>query len=980
MMKKRTYIVKDNTKKYVRASIACLLLLLVLGASIPAAAPALANGVPVTGGDLFAWGDNYYGQLGDGNSYTHDYSPVQVSNLAGVTAIAAGKQYTLAARSDGSAWAWGFNGYGVLGNGTATDSNLPGQVKDAAGTGYLTSIVAVSAGSGHCLALKSDGTVWAWGDNEDGELGYTTTSYFPGSYLPVQVKDAAGTGNLTNITAIAAGGVHSLAVKSDGTVWAWGAGNLGNGTNGKSFLPVQVSSLTNIVAIAAGTNHSLALTSSGTVWAWGANMYGQLGNGTNDDSYSPVQVLYSITGISAGENHSLALGSNGRVLAWGDNYYGQLGDGTNTESYSPVQVTLGIAAVSAGRYHSLALKTDGTVWAWGYNYKGQLGNGTNTNSNTPVPVRDAAGTGILADGVAISAGYDHSVAITGSVATTSSDATLSSLTISSGTLTPGFASGTLAYSDSVANSVSSVNITPTVNESHATVTVNSQPVISGQASQALNLNVGDNTISIMVTAQDGTTTQAYTVTVTRQSAVPNDATLGSLTISSGTLTPVFASGILAYSDSVANSVSSVNVTPTVNESHATVTVNDQPVISGQPSQALNLNVGDNTISIMVTAQDGTTTQAYTVTVTRQPWQLTYTLTMIAMSGGNTNPAGTHTYPAGTVVPISATAWSHWMFYCWSGDVDSFLRNTTVTMDGDKTVTAHFDAFVNIVIAHSPVELRVYDSQNRVTGLVNGIVKEEIPNSSYNSTNTTVVINPATDSYYYQVAGTGAGTYGLEVKVGYFLVGQTTSFNATDIPILSGAIHQYTIDWDALSQGQPGVTLQIDSNGDGKFERTITAGNELTADEFWPYTFQDSQRGTILRIDDTNQTFQFIAPDKEFPIKKATRMKVIDFSKEKEPPCKYDSHDKKWKLDGKKLDLDNDLKPFAEQHQFNQRPDKIILINYKDGDLQLSAVVVDGKEDSCVAFARDLKTKKTYLLIVKPELKKPKPGKWDWKRK
>jgi alpha-tubulin suppressor-like RCC1 family protein len=903
--------------------------------------------------------------LGNG-TYTDSYSPVPVSNLTGVTAIAAGKRFTLAAMSDGSAWAWGYNGYGVLGNGTHDDSNLPIQVKDAAGTGYLTDVIAVSGGLGHCLALKSDGTVWAWGDNEVGELGNPA-----GGYLPSQVKDAAGTGNLTNITAIAAGGQHSLALKLDGTVWAWGARYLGNGTDDKSFLPVQVN-LTGVVAIAAGKNHSLALTSYGTVWAWGDNMFGQLGNGTTNDSNLPVQVLTSVTGISAGENHSLAVGSSGRVWAWGDNYWGQLGDGNSGGGiYSdiPVQVSLtGIVSVSAGSYYSLALESNGRVWAWGYNYVGQLGDGTNTNS--PIPIW------VLSHGVAISAGYSHSVAIKGSAATTSSDATLSSLTISSGTLTPGFASGTLAYSDSVANSVNSVNVTPTVNESHATVTVNSQPVISGEASQALNLVVGDNTITIVVTAQDATT-KTYTVTVTRQLTVPNDATLGSLTISSGTLTPDFASGTLAYSDSVANSVSSVNVTPTVNESHATVTVNSQPVISGEASQALNLVVGDNTITIVVTAQDATT-KTYTVTVTRQPWQLTYTLTMKSMSGGSTNPAGTHTYPAGTVVPISAIPWVHWMFYCWSGDVDSFHSNTTVTMDGDKTVTAYWDVAVMYAVAHSPVELRVYDSQNRVTGLVNGVVKEEIPNSSYNSADTTVIINPATDSYYYQVSGTGAGTYGLEVEVGYFLVGQTTTFNATGIPILSGAIHQYTIDWDALSQGQPGVTVQIDSNGDGKFERTITIGNELTADEFWPYVFEDSQRGTTLRIDDTNQTFQFIAPDKEFPIKKATRMKVIDLSRES---CvQYDRPSKKWKIDDKKFDLDNDLRPWFKQFQYDNKPEKIILIYHQDKELMLTAVIVDGKEDSCMVTARDLKTKKVYLLIDKPKLKSLRPWHWGWKRK
>jgi PKD repeat protein len=266
---------------------------------------------------------------------------------------------------------------------------------------------------------------------------------------------------------------------------------------------------------------------------------------------------------------------------------------------------------------------------------------------------------------------------------------------------------------------------------------------------------------------------------------------------------------------------------------------------------------------------------------------------------------------------------------------------------------------------SPGELRIYDSDGHVTGLVNGEVKSDIPGSTY--VNGTIVMFRPIENCHYEVIGTSKGSYGLEIIS--VKNGETTTFVAAEIPITVGATHDYTIDWNALSQGQQGVTIQIDFNGDGKFERTITSYSQLTVDEFWPYSFTDSARGTKLRIDDTNQTFQFIAPDKGFPIKKATRMKIIDFSKEREPPVKYDSSNKKWKLDGKKLDLDNHLKTFAEQHQFNQRPEKIILINHKDSDLQLSAVVMDGKEDSCVAIARDLKTKKVYLLIVKPELKR-----------
>ena len=176
--------------------------------------------------------------------------------------------------------------------------------------------------------------------------------------------------------------------------------------------------------------------------------------------------------------------------------------------------------------------------------------------------------------------------VTVTVAAPSNVATLGNLTISQGTLTPAFAPGTANYTATVANGVTSMTVTPTVTENHATVTVNGQAVISGSPSQSLGLNVGANTITIVVTAQDTTTTRTYTITVTRAAALSNDATLGSLTISQGTLTPAFASATANYTATVANGVTSMTVTPTVTESHATVTVNGQTVISGSPSQSL----------------------------------------------------------------------------------------------------------------------------------------------------------------------------------------------------------------------------------------------------------------------------------------------------------------------------------------------------------------------------------------------------------
>ncbi|ODA90867.1 hypothetical protein ATY41_08100 [Leifsonia xyli subsp. xyli] len=341
-------------------------------------------------GTVWAWGHNNDGELGNGTT-TASTTPVQAQGLGGrtITAIAAGGYHSLALASDGTVWAWGHNNDGELGNGTTTASTTPVQ---AQGLGGRT-ITAIAAGGYHSLALASDGTVWAWGHNNDGELGNGTTT---ASTTPVQAQGLGG----RTITAIAAGGYHSLALASDGTVWAWGHNNdgeLGNGTTTASTTPVQAQGLggRTITAIAAGGYHSLALASDGTVWAWGHNNDGELGNGTTTASTTPVQAQglggRTITAIAAGGYHSLALASDGTVWAWGHNNDGELGNGTTTASTTPVQAQgLGgrtITAIAAGGYHSLALASDGTVWAWGHNNDGELGNGTTTASTTPVQVQ-----------------------------------------------------------------------------------------------------------------------------------------------------------------------------------------------------------------------------------------------------------------------------------------------------------------------------------------------------------------------------------------------------------------------------------------------------------------------------------------------------------------------------------------------------------------------------------------------------------------
>ena len=351
--------------------------------------------------------------------------------------VAAGGAFTVALKYDGTVWTWGNNTNGELGRGDKNSVYSPVQVKSADGNSYLTDIIFVSAGSNHTLALRKDGTVWTWGLNTYGQLGNNTTT---GSSLPVQVKIANGDLNLTNVVSISAGYQHNIALRKDGTVWAWGrngGGQLGNSNTNNQLLPVQVKGgasgseyLTDVVQVTAGNWHSMALKANGTVYAWGWGQYGQLGNGYTTNSYdtdyysgekiysAPVQVLNgaqtSETGYLKevvqidtmggtgrdGKNRfgtSLAVTESKEVYGWGNSLYGALGVNSSIVS-TPVRVATGISTavqVAGGSksgsddYHvnsigntgyTYILKEDGTVSSLGYNVKGELGNGAKAST------------------------------------------------------------------------------------------------------------------------------------------------------------------------------------------------------------------------------------------------------------------------------------------------------------------------------------------------------------------------------------------------------------------------------------------------------------------------------------------------------------------------------------------------------------------------------------------------------------------------
>ncbi len=341
---------------------------------------------------VLAWGQAANGQIGN-NSVTPSPTPIAVQQDSSVVvkpivAVSAGGFHSLALRDDGTMISWGDNFYGQLGigqSGTANSKFVAVNVIPLTSTDRFS---AIATGTTHSLALRTDGVVVSWGDGAKKQLGSNLAS-------STVLNEVTST---SNIVAIAAGIAHSLALKADGTVLAWGDdefGQLGdNATNTSSFTPVAVQGATNIVAIAAGGYHSLALKSDGTLLAWGSNFTGELGDGTDVDKFTPVAVGGSnsnnIVAIAAGLNHSVALKKDGTVLTWGSDEFGQLGDGTPLEDkLTPVIISgaTNIVGIAAGGLHTLALKSDGTMLSWGKDDAGQLGNDAALgNQNSPVSV------------------------------------------------------------------------------------------------------------------------------------------------------------------------------------------------------------------------------------------------------------------------------------------------------------------------------------------------------------------------------------------------------------------------------------------------------------------------------------------------------------------------------------------------------------------------------------------------------------------
>ncbi len=303
-------------------------------------------------------------------------TPTLTKNISEIIGISSGSQakHILVIKSDSSVWAWGNNSFGQLSVFPSTYEAFPLKVEN------LQKVINVSTGKNFSTALKADGTVWTWGNNKNGQLGINHTE---NQIIPKQVK------SLSEITAISAGAKHTLALKADGTVWAWGNNNMGQlgiGNFENQTQPKMISNLTNIVKIVAGSYHNFAMDKDGKVYAWGWNKYGQIGDYSFKNVNKPVKLfIKNVKTIEAGTLHSIALKNDGTVWGWGSNSFNQLGELNKKMIEYPLQIIelKNINSISAGDMHNLALDFHGKVWAWGASDDGRFGNGNKEIKSVP---------------------------------------------------------------------------------------------------------------------------------------------------------------------------------------------------------------------------------------------------------------------------------------------------------------------------------------------------------------------------------------------------------------------------------------------------------------------------------------------------------------------------------------------------------------------------------------------------------------------
>jgi len=323
---------------------------------------------------LWTWGFNVIT-----SSSIYSYNPLK--KMDNVIAISSNHLHAMAITANGNLWAWGHNHHGELGSGVIgnRDEYVHEPIR------VMRGVVAVSAGAYYTMAVKADGSLWGWGKNDFGQLGNGAIINHDG-YVPESVPSPIYV--MSDVTAVSAGVNHTMAIKTDGSLWGWGAnwrGQLGDGTTICHTNPVHL--MDNVTAVSVGYLHTLVICADGNLWTWGGNYSGQLGHGDIEShySYNPKMIMSDVIAISAGHEHSTAITADGTLWVWGDNWRGQLGNVHLARNHTPAKIMDDVIAVSAGSRHTTAIRADGSLWEWGDNLPGSI-----FGDPTPAHIMDGA--------------------------------------------------------------------------------------------------------------------------------------------------------------------------------------------------------------------------------------------------------------------------------------------------------------------------------------------------------------------------------------------------------------------------------------------------------------------------------------------------------------------------------------------------------------------------------------------------------------
>jgi len=616
-------------------------------------------------GSIWGLGYNINGSLGLGSSTVTTHTPVAIGSGSTWQRIAGGTSGAdavfFAIRDDGTLWGMGLNAANQLGDGTTTNRTTLTQI----GTDNDWAEIVTTGISSH--ALKQDGTLWAWGTNTNGQLGDNTTT---NRSTPAQI------GTDTDWRSIAASGSRTLALKTNGSLWGWGLntnGQIGDNSTTQRNAPVQVGTATDWRSITAGVTHSLGIKTNGTLWAWGINSANQLGDGTTMQRNAPVQIGSATNwrSVSASTNYSIASRADGTLWSWGSSFVGRLGRANLGSTTTPTQIGSSTAWVEVQQNqnsnHTLVTTVDGKLWAFGWNAYGQVGfagrqhfapeisvpllsNTAQTITFTPpstVPVGDTITLNATASS-ALPARYivTGPASLNGDKLTINAAGLVTVIAYQPGDSYWQASDIRHAYINLAAPTATTLAAT---NVGTTTATLNATVNPNGSATTALfqsGTSIGYGTNSpITLTAPSGVTAEnvsqvltglipgtTYHFRISTNSlggtgngdnltftTLSNDASLSALSMSTGTLSPVFASSTLSYTASVTASTASLNLTATTANANATL----QYRVNGSEYTTTNgiaipvtLETGLNTVQIEVTAEDEVTLRLYTLQITR----------------------------------------------------------------------------------------------------------------------------------------------------------------------------------------------------------------------------------------------------------------------------------------------------------------------------------------------------------------------------